>query len=135
MGSFSDYLENELLDHVFKVGAYTQPTNLYIALCKSTIADDDTGATLPAEVSGGAYARKKCNTWATASAGATSNNIAITYAEATANWGTVTDFAVVDSGTAAQGNMLAYGKLTTAKKIGTGDTAKFATGDIDVTLT
>jgi hypothetical protein len=136
MGSFSDYLELELLDHVFKVGSYTQPTKICIALCKSTIADDDTGATLPTEVANsGAYARKQCNTWATASAGATYNNMAITFVEATANWGTVTDFAIVDSATYGAGNMLGYGKLTTPKKIGTGDTAKFATGDIDVSLT
>jgi len=132
MGSFSDYLENELLDHVFKTGAYTQPTNLYIALCKSTIADDDTGTTLPSEVSGGAYVRKKCNTWDLAAAGATENSQVVTFVEATANWGTVTDFAICDKTTL--GNVIGYGKLTTAKKIGTGDTAKFATGDIDVTL-
>lgn len=135
MGSFSNYTELEILDHIFKVGSYTPATNLFIALCKSTIAEDDTGATLPTEVANsGAYARKRCNTWATAVGGATYNNMAITFTEATANWGTVTDFAVVDSGTYAQGNMLGFGKLTTAKKIGTGDTAKFATGDIDVTL-
>lgn len=132
MGSFSDYLELEILDHVFKTGAYTQPTNLYIALCKSTIADDDTGTTLPAEVSGGSYARKKCNTWDLASGGATENSQVVTFVEATANWGTVTDFAICDKTTL--GNVIGYGKLTTAKKIGTGDTAKFATGDIDVTL-
>lgn len=135
MGSFSDYLELELLDHVFKVGAYSVPTNLYIALCKSTIEEDDTGSTLPNEVANsGAYARTVCNNWSAAAAGATANSAAITFQEATANWGTVTDFGIVDSGTYGQGNLLAYGKLTTAKKIGTGDTAKFATGDIDVTL-
>jgi hypothetical protein len=136
MGSFSDYLENKVLDHVFKVATYTAPTRIGIALCKSTINDDDTGSTLPTEVTNaGAYARKSCNTWQTASAGATQNNIAISFVEATANWGTVTDFAIVDTLTYGAGNMLGYGKLTTAKKIGTGDTAKFATGDIDVTLT
>jgi hypothetical protein len=132
MGSFSDYLELELLDHVFKTGAYSPATNLYIALCKSTIADDDTGSTLPAEISGGSYVRTKCNTWDPASSGATENSQVVTFPEATANWGTVTDFAICDKTTA--GNMLGYGKLTTPKKIGTGDTAKFATGDIDVTL-
>jgi hypothetical protein len=134
MGSFSDYAEGKILDHVFKTGAYTPATNLYIALAKSTIADDDTGSTIPTEVSGGAYARKKCNTWDAASgAGATENSQAVTYVEATANWGTVTDFAIVDH--SSTGNLIAYGKLTIAKKITTGDTAKFATGDIDITLT
>jgi len=49
MGSFSDFLENELLDHVFKTGAYTAPTNIYVALCTSTPDDADTGSTFPGE--------------------------------------------------------------------------------------
>jgi len=134
MGSFSDWAEDAVLKHILKVGAMTQPTNLYVGLCKSTIAESATGSTLPNEVTGGAYARKRCNTWAVSGTTPTtgSNNIAIQYAEATANWGTVTDFAVVTHSTTGQ--VLAYGKLTTAKKIGTADTAKFATGDLDITL-
>ena len=132
MGSFSDYWENEILDHVFKTGSYTAPTNIYVALCKSTIEDDDTGSSLPSEVSGGAYARTKCNTWDAASGGATENSQAVTFSQATADWGTVTDFALVDS--TSGGNMLAYGKLGASKTVSSGDTAKFATGDIDITL-
>ena len=30
MGSFSNYAENAILDHVFKSAAYTVPTNLYV---------------------------------------------------------------------------------------------------------
>lgn len=134
MGSFANYLEDALLDHAFKTAPMSVPTNLYIALCRSTIEEDDTGATLPTEVSGGAYARIQCNTWDAASGGAIENSQPVTFAEATANWQTVTDFGVVDSVTAGQGNLLCFGKLGTEKKIGTGDTAKFATGDLDVTL-
>jgi len=132
MGSFSDHWEDEIIDHVFKTGSYTAPTNIYVALCKSTIADDDTGSTLPSELSGGEYARVTCNTWDASSGGATENTQPVTFAQATADWGTVTDFALCDHSTA--GNMLAYGKLTTAKNVQSGDTFKFATGDIDVTL-
>jgi hypothetical protein len=117
---------------VFKNGSLSQPTNIYIALCKSTIADDDTGSTLPGEVSGGAYARKVCNTWDAASGGATENTGAITFEQATADWGTVTDFAIVDHLTT--GNVLGYGKLTQSKTVSSGDTASFAAGDIDVSL-
>jgi hypothetical protein len=127
MGSFSDYLENKILNHAFKGTSFTQPTNLYIALCKTTITDAHTGTTLPSEVSGGAYARKKCNTWDNSTAGATQNTQVESFIEATANWGTVTDFAICDKTTL--GNVYGYGKLTTPKKIGTGDTAKFATGE------
>ena len=133
MGSFSDYLENAILDHVFKTASYSVPTNIYIALCLSTVAEDDTGSTLPTEASGGSYARKECQTWDAAASGATENTQVVTFAEATAVWGTITDFALVDHLTT--GKLLGYGKLTTSKGIGTGDTAKFATGDIDVTLT
>lgn len=130
--SFSDFLELELLDHIFLTGSYGQPSNIYVALCKSTIQDDDTGSTLPSEASGGSYARKSCATWDTASAGSTKNGVAVTFAQATADWGTVTDFAIVDAITG--GNMLAYGKLGASKSISSGDTAKFATADLKITL-
>jgi hypothetical protein len=136
MGSFSDYLENELLDHVFKTGAYTQPTNVYVGLSLSTFAgataDAYTGSTVIGEVSGGAYARVACNTWNAASGGATANTGAVTFAQATADWGTVKCFFLADAITA--GNMLCWGSLSTAKAVSSGDTLKFATGDIDVTL-
>jgi hypothetical protein len=133
MGSFSDFLENELLDHAFKTGNYTAPTNLYIALSLTTLADTITG-TIPNEVSGGSYVRKICNTWDAASGGAIENTQVITFAQATAAWGTITDFAVVTSITAGSGDVLAYGKLTAPKNVASGDTLKFATGDIDITL-
>ena len=132
-GSFSDYLELELLDHLFKKGTYTTPTNIYVALCTSTVVDSDTGSSVTGEVSGGAYARVTCNTWDAASAGATENTGAVTFAQATAAWGTITHFALCDHSTG--GNMLAHGALDTAKSVASGDTAKFATGDIDVELT
>jgi len=132
MAGFSDYLELELLDHIFLTGSYSVPSNIYIALCKSTVEDDDTGSTLPSEVSGGSYARKSCGTWDTASAGSTKNGVPITFVQATADWGTVTDFAVCDAITA--GNVLTYAKLTASKSVSSGDTAKFATDDLKVTL-
>jgi len=132
MAGFSNYLELEILDHIFKVGAYTQPANIYVALCKSTITDTHTGSTLPGQVSGGSYARKSRGTWDVASAGSTKNTGPITFAQATANWGTVTDFAVCDAITA--GNVLCYAKLSAPKTIQSGDTAKFASGDLKITL-
>jgi hypothetical protein len=132
MGSFSNFMELELLDHVFKTGAYTPATNLYIALSLSTLDDTNTGTTLDGEVTGGAYARKKCNTWDAASGGATANSQAVTFAQATADWGTITYFAVCDKTTL--GNIIGWGALTASKNIASGDTFKFATGDIDVTL-
>jgi hypothetical protein len=109
-------------------------TNLYVALSKSTLADTATGTTLPGEVTGGGYVRKKCNTWDASSAtgGDTENTQVVTFATATASWGTVKTYAVCDKTT--KGNVLVWGSLSASKTIGTGDTAKFATGAIDVTL-
>lgn len=133
MGSFSDYLENELLDHVFKTGSYTAPTNIYVALLTSTPDDADTGSTFPGEITGtGALVRIKCNTWDAAASGATENSQTVTFAQATGDMGTVTHFALADKTTL--GNALGWGALSASRVISSGDTASFATGDLDVTL-
>lgn len=131
MGSKSDQFCNKMLDHYLKTAAFAEPTNIYVALCLSTIEDDDTGATLPSEVTGGSYVRKTCNTWDAGASEASENTQTITFATATAVWGTVTDWALVTHSTT--GTLLWFGKLTTSKNIATDDTAKFATGDIDIT--
>lgn len=132
MGSFSDYLENEVLDHVFKTGAYTAATNLYVALCTSTVLDSSAGDALPGELSGGNYARKVCNTWDAAASGATENSQVITFNQATADLGTVTHFAICDH--SSTGNVIGHGALSASKAIDSGDTPSFSTGEIDVTL-
>lgn len=133
MGSLSNYLELELLDHVFGGADYARPATLYFAL--STADPTDAGSGI-AEPSGGSYARKDVTNNATnfpaASGGAKSNGTAITFATATASWGLVTHFAVFDALTS--GNMLCHGQLTASKTIDSGDTAEFAVGDFDVTL-
>ena len=138
MGGFSQDELAKVIDHVFKTATYTQHTNLYLALTQSTIDDADTGSTLPSECSGGSYARIVCNTWDAASAGSpanrsTENTQTESFAQATANWGTATDFAVVTH--SSTGKVVCFGKLTAAKKITTNDTASFATGAIDIKIT
>lgn len=136
MGSFSDYLENELLDHIFGVGAFSAPATVYIALCTADPTDAGTGSTIT-EPSGGSYARVSVTNsgtnWDTASGGATANKTAFTFPTATASWGTITHFAIIDA--ASGGNMLMHGALTASKAVGSGDTPKFNIGAIDITLT
>ena len=127
--SFSDYLENKLLDHIFKVAAFAQPTNIYVALSTADPTDDGSGL---AEPSGGNYARVLHNTWTTASGGSLSNNGAITFNTATAAWGTITHVAIFDASTG--GNMLCHGALDTSKAVNNGDTAEFADGDLTISL-
>lgn len=134
MGSFSDYLENELLDHITGVGAYSAPATVYVALSTADPTEDGSGL---AEPSGNNYARAEVTNsgtnWDTASSGATANKTAITFNTASGDWGTITHYAVMDA--SSSGNMLWYGTLTTSKTVGNGDTPKFNIGDLDLTLT
>lgn len=132
MANASDFLENELLDHVFGAASYTAPATLHFALF--TVAPSDSGG--GTEVTGGSYARVAVTNNATnfpaASGGAKSNGTAITFAQATANWGTVVAMGVFDA--ASGGNLLYHDALTTNRTINNGDTASFAVGEFDVTM-
>lgn len=135
MGSFSDYLENEVLDHIFSAATWTPPVTLYLALCTAAPTDASTGSTLT-EANYTGYSRlavtNNATNWPAASAGAKSNGVAFTFAECTAGTSTITHFAIVDAATL--GNVIGWGALTTSKTITTGDTPKFAIGDLDITL-
>ena len=127
MSSFSDYLENKVLGHVFGGAAYTAPATLYLALY--TVAPTDTGG--GTEVSGGSYARQSCAF--TVSGNLATNTSAVEWPTATGSWGTVVAVGVFDASTS--GNLMAYGDLTASKTISTGDVFRIPAGDLDITLT
>ncbi len=131
MSGFSDYLEDEILDHIFEGSAFTGPSK-YIALCTVAVTDTNTGSSITEPTDAG-YARKVMATWDVSSGGATENTNPIIFPQATASWGTILDFAICDALTV--GNVLCYGSLTISKSVASGDTPKFATGDLDITLT
>lgn len=127
MTDFTDFLENELLDHVLRNAAYTSPTTVYAALFTDATTDAGGGT----EVSGNAYARVAITF--NAPSGGVSDNVVITFPTASGgNWGTVTNFAIFDAITA--GNMLFHDTLTASKAVNDGDTAEFAAGAMTVTL-
>ncbi|HWO72743.1 MAG TPA: hypothetical protein VNN21_04225, partial [Dehalococcoidia bacterium] len=68
-----------------------------------------------------------------ASGGAKSNGAAITFPQATANWGTVVAFGIFDASTG--GNLIAWADLMSSVAVNSGQTAQFAVGDLDITLT
>jgi hypothetical protein len=135
MGSKSNYLENEILDHILGGGDFARPATVYVGLWTATLDDTSTGATA-GEPSGNNYSRvtvtNNSTNWPAASGGAKSNGAAVTFPQASGSWGTVTDFAILDSASGA-GNILYYGTLGTSKAIGSGDTPSFAIGEIDIT--
>ena len=102
--SFSNFLETEILDHVFGAAAYTAPTTLYLALYTATPGETGGGT----EVSGNGYVRKAVAF--TTSGNTTSNTSAVEYPTATGNFGTVTSVGVFDASTS--GNLMAYATLS-----------------------
>jgi hypothetical protein len=132
-GSYSDYLENKLLDNLFGATAYTVPGTLYVSLFTAAPSDSGGGT----EVTGGSYARvavtNNTTNWPNASGGAKSNGTIITFPTPTANWGTVVAFGIHDA--ASAGNLLAWATLTTNRTINNGDGApKFAATALAITL-
>lgn len=127
MSSFADYLENAVLNHVFRNTSLTSPTTVYLALF--TVAPTDAGG--GTEVTGGGYARQAI-TFGAPSGGAIANTGAVAFTASGANFGTIVAVGIFDASSA--GNMLAWDDITSAV-INDGDTINFPVGDIDITLT
>lgn len=129
MGSKSDYLENELLDHVLRNSAYSAPAAVYLALFT---ADPGEAGSLANEVSAGDYSRQAITFGTAAASGSISNTTLITFTAAAANnWGTITHWAICDASTS--GNVLYYGALDVSRAVGIGDSCEVPIGDLTVT--
>lgn len=124
--SFSNFLETELLDHVFAGNAYTSPSAVYVGLFTTDPTDAGTGT----EVSGGSYARQSASF--VVSGNTATTDAAVEFPTATASWGSITHIGIFDAATS--GNLLAHSALDAAKTISSGDVLRIPTGDIDITL-
>lgn len=125
---FSDYLIDEVLDHIFKVGAFTAPATNYIALSTADPTPDGSGL---AEPGGGSYARVAC-TWGTAANGSILNGAQVQFPQATAGWGTLTWWAVLDA--SSGGNMLFRCPLTNPRGVVSGNAPLFEAGALQINL-
>lgn len=125
MSAMSNYLENEILDHILGTGSYTMPSAVYVGLSTGSFADDNSGT----ELSGSGYARVAA-TFNAAASGTADNASAIQFAAATGSWGSVSHFGIFDA--ASSGNLLIHGAFTTAKTIESGDILKIDAGDLDI---
>lgn len=132
--SFSDFLELEILDHVFGGAVYTPPATLYLALF-TTAPNTETGAG-GVEVSGGSYARAAVTNNSTnfpaASGGSKTTGVNIDFPTPSAGWGQVVAAGIYDAATG--GNLLGSNALTTPKTINSGDPVSFPAGAITITL-
>lgn len=143
MSAMSDYLENKLVDQLFRGQSAPTTTTLYVALLTAAPSDSGGGT----EVAGGSYARVAVTSslanWAgtqssgsttvsSGTGGQTSNNGAITFPTPSAGWGTVTHFGIYDA--ASGGNLLFWGSLTIAKTINQDDTVTFPAASLSITF-
>lgn len=145
MSAMTDYLENALIDWLFRgQAAPTLPANLYYALF--TTAAGDAGSQV--EVAGGSYARQPVTrslaamagtqaagstTASNGTSGTTSNNAAITFPAPTANWGTIVGWGIFDA--LSGGNLLFYTAQTPNKTVNNGDPApSFAIGAAQIQI-
>ncbi len=124
--SFTNFLETEILDHVFAGAAYTAPSTLYLGLFTGAPGEAGGGT----ELSGSAYVRKPIAF--TTSGDTTSNNAAVEFPTATGSWGTVTHVGVFDASTS--GNLMVYATLSASKAVASGDVFRVPSGDLDITL-
>lgn len=128
----SDYLENELADHVFNNLAYTPPSSLWIALFTSNTGLETNNQLN--EVSGTGYARLEVGggsgrSFTVAASRGTENNEDWQFANPGAGgWGTITSMAVCDASTA--GEILMYSDLTVNRTVAENDDVIFSAAQI-----
>jgi hypothetical protein len=97
-----------------------------------TVATNLEAGTLSNEITLGSYARQLVS-FGSASSGSISNDATVTFPTATANYdGEVTALAIME--TVTGGNVIAYGNLTVAKTVTTGDTFQIASTNLTISL-
>jgi hypothetical protein len=153
MSAASNYLEDQLLDHVLTGagGAYSAPATVYVALfadagsAAATALESGTSATGSGdanwghfEINNASYARQAA-TFASASGGSISTGGTISFPVASADYNTagttgsvVTHLAIIDA--SSGGNVLFYGALTNSKTVNSGDQFTISTGNLTVSL-
>ncbi len=144
--SMTDYLENLVIDYIFRGQAFAAPTVLAIGLLTAACSDSSAGT----EVSNANnYARVLLNpsttNWANTQAsgtgassgtsGQTSNSSAINFNTASGSWGSVGWFAIYPSATYGGGSMLFCAAITGgAQTVASGSTPSFAAGALTVQI-
>lgn len=130
-GGISDFLANELLDHVLKVGNYAGVTASWVGLYNTAPMDDDSGT----ELSGANYARIEVQydsegepEWHTASGATFTNDGDIQFAAATGAWLEINYITVHDDDGTPVGNLLIWFPSTNTPVLANTDDFKIAAG-------
>lgn len=135
----SNYLEEAILNHIFRNSQFNMPSSIYIALTSDVPADDDTGTTIDEVQTPGqnGYSRQQipnntANNWSAptqvSGSGQIHNTATVTFTANGTNWGWVSGVAICDAPTG--GNVLYHGALVTPKQIDDGDSFTLGSGNI-----
>ena len=125
-GNKSDYLANQILDHVFQNGAWSNSNAVAISLHTGSPVSTSNEVT-----DSNAYARQTA-AFGSAAARSTDNDAAVEFPEATGDWDTVSHIAIYDTDTYRAGNQLFWGPLSVSKKVENGDILRVPAGDLNV---
>ncbi len=120
MSDRTTYFENAMVNQILNGTAFTFPPEVYVALITAVTSSE---AGTFDEVTGGTYSRVT-GAFSAPLDGQASNSVDLTFAQATAEWGTVSHYALMDSGSG--GNPL------TVSPVGTGDAKVFTVTDGDL---
>ena len=118
----TDYLDEQLLKWAFSSQAFPASPTIYVALFTAAPTKAGGGT----EVTGGGYARVQTadSDWNVTGPLWTSQNVfVIDFGIATASWGTVVAFALMDA--LVGGNMLWFDAVTTSQTVDSGEPAVF----------
>jgi hypothetical protein len=134
--TFSNSFENVVLDSILGSGATLLGSTLEVALSSTNPTEDGSGITEPV---GNGYSRKSISNdatyWGPAVDGEKTNASTIIFAEASGAWGTMTHWAIYDTGV-----FKIYGEITdvsgnsSPQYVDNGDVVRFLTGALKITL-
>lgn len=134
MGSITDSLEIDLLDHVCNDVSYTPPATCYLCLCTADPTDAATGASMNEVANLHAYQRTAI-AFAAAASRSVDQSGDVDFPQASGgSWGTVSHWAIASVQTYGTGQALAHGAFADSKLINDGNTPSVASGQIDVTF-
>lgn len=129
--SFSNYLEQALLNHVLRNTGMTSPTTVYASL--HTADPTEAGTVGEVDRATTSYERTAVTFGAPSVDGTgyiCANSAPVEYPEATESWGTLTHFGLFDAATG--GNCLYTGTITPNQTIGASNQFVFKTGQLTV---
>ena len=122
---YSDYLKDEVLDHLWGATTFTPPATLYFGVFTARPSGSGGGT----EVAISRISKtNNTTTWSAASSQVKRNAVIVDWGTAASDWGSILGIGIFDA--SSGGNLLAYGDLSTPRTILTGNPFSLAVSAI-----